>query len=166
MIQPEPPTLPDRHGGRVDREGRFIHATAIAIRHHALLILGPSRSGKSRLALALIAASRPLRPIVLIGDDRILLSTRADRLVARPHPRIAGFIERRGLGIVASPFRERAPVGALVVLGGSGMARETCRDNNAQNLPCLPIVQAHDARSSCAEVLRWWTSLPGMTGKA
>ena len=97
--------------------GRSIHASAVSIGGRGLLILGASRSGKSRLALALIAASRPACPIVLIGDDRILLSVGGGGLVARPHPRIAGFIERRGLGIVASPHAEKAPVAGFVELG-------------------------------------------------
>ena len=75
-----------------------VHATGVAIGSRALLILGRSRAGKSRTACALIGLSRPNRPIRLIGDDRILLRVTRHGVLARPHPRIAGFIEKRGLG--------------------------------------------------------------------
>ena len=153
----------DLNGGGPRRESRFVHASAVAIDGRALLISGPSRSGKSRLASALIAASDPARPIVLIGDDRILLSVVAGRLTARPHPRIAGFIERRGLGIVASPYLDRAPVAALVELGQERPHDASARDMGRRNLPRLAIPDALDPRATGERVLRWWAALPDAT---
>ena len=144
--------------------GRSIHASAVSVDGHGLLITGPSRSGKSRLALALIAASRPACPIVLIGDDRILLSTRAGNFVARPHPRIAGFIERRGLGLVASPHADEAPVAGVVQIG-STQGAVSVREALGLDLPRLALAGSDDAREAATRVLRWWGS-GGATEKA
>ena len=155
MNPPDAPHPPRDRAGWL--RGRSIHASAVSIDGHGLLITGPSRSGKSRLALALIAASRPACPIVLIGDDRILLSTRADDFVARPHPRIAGFIERRGLGIVASPHADEVPVAGVVELGPPQGA-VSVREAVGLDLPCLALPGSDDAREAATRVLRWWGS--------
>ncbi len=129
-----------------------IHASAVAIAGRALLIAGRSRSGKSRLAWALAAASATRLPIELVGDDRILLAISGGRLVARPHPRIAGFIERRGLGLVAVPWRAHAPVGGLVQLGGSAdFAAAAFR-----NFPLLQLVSPEVDAGTVPAVLAWW----------
>ena len=139
-----------------------LHATAVAIGGRALLIRGPSKAGKSRLAVALCAVSTPARPIALIGDDRVILEVRADRGVSvRPHPRIAGFIERRGLGLVAMPFRDRAPVAAIVDLAP---ATTTCAA--VQNLPALILVDVMSVDERAAAVLSWWGANCGVLGEA
>lgn len=129
-----------------------IHASAVAIGERGLLIMGRSRAGKSRLACALIAAATRHCPIVLVGDDRILLDTdRRGRLAVRPHPRIAGFIERRGLGIVAMPYRDRAVLGGLLRLGD---------DDDDAALPLCNLPQrAHVVQDDPVDVvalLGWW----------
>jgi serine kinase of HPr protein (carbohydrate metabolism regulator) len=50
---------------------------------------------------------------VLIGDDGILLEPRGGRVVARPHPRTAGKLEVRNLGLIELPATD-APL-ALVI---------------------------------------------------
>jgi serine kinase of HPr protein (carbohydrate metabolism regulator) len=76
-------------------------ATCVAIRGRGLLIEGAPGSGKSSLALALID-----RGAVLIGDDGVLLEALGGRLLARPHPRIAGNLEVRNLGLIELPTTE------------------------------------------------------------
>lgn len=73
-------------------------ATAVAIGGRGVLIEGPSGSGKSSLALALID-----RGAQLIGDDGVVLAMREGRLWASPPPRIAGLIEVRNVGLVPCP---------------------------------------------------------------
>jgi serine kinase of HPr protein (carbohydrate metabolism regulator) len=88
----------------------LIHsATCVAIQGRALLIEGPSGSGKSMLALALID-----RGGVLIGDDGVTLERRGDCLIASPPPRIAGLLEVRNLGLLELPLASDVPV-ALVL---------------------------------------------------
>ncbi len=79
-----------------------IHATAVA-RHgpdgwRAVLLRGPSGSGKSDLALRLIAAGWRL-----IADDYTHVWASGGTLYASAPQRIAGRIEARGLGIVDAP---------------------------------------------------------------
>ena len=149
-----------------------IHATAVAIGGEALLICGPSRSGKSRLAVALIARASPSRPITLIGDDRILLHREGGRLVARPHPRTAGFLERRGLGFVAMPWIALAEVGGIVDLEHpSDKVLQGAEDGRLTGLPHLEISQPRDADLRADVVLVWWAArdaakAPHPAGKA
>jgi HPr kinase/phosphorylase len=74
----------------------FVHATAIAIGKTGVLLLGPSGSGKSDLALRLIDDGARL-----VSDDQVILSRNGERLIANPPPALAGRIEVRGVGIVA-----------------------------------------------------------------
>ena len=76
------------------------HASVVAIGETGVLIVGNSGSGKSRLALALIAeAARRGVFARLVGDDRMLIAAANGRVLARPHPAIAGLIEERGAGL-------------------------------------------------------------------
>jgi HPr kinase/phosphorylase len=96
-----------------------VHASAVLIGARAVLIQGPSGSGKSRLALALLTAEHPARlPFVrLVADDRVLLAAEHGRLLARSVPTLAGLIEVRGLGIRRVPFEPLAVIGLVVELG-------------------------------------------------
>lgn len=85
------------------------NATCVVIDERAVMIEGPSGSGKSALALALID-----RGAWLVGDDALMLEPHGDRLVARPHPGTHGLLEIRNLGLVPYPVTEAADV-ALVV---------------------------------------------------
>ena len=66
------------------RREASLHATAVVYGEFGVLILGPSGSGKSALALALMArASSQGAFSALIGDDRIFVSKAHGRLIAR-----------------------------------------------------------------------------------
>jgi hypothetical protein len=80
-----------------------------------ILLLGASGSGKSDLALRLIAAGAEL-----VSDDRTELSVEADTLLAAAPPALAGLIEVRNLGIVALPHWPRVRVALAVDLGPDG----------------------------------------------
>lgn len=60
-----------------------------------VLITGPSGSGKSGLALWLLALGGEL-----VTDDRTILSAEKGKLIANAPPAIAGMIEARGVGIL------------------------------------------------------------------
>lgn len=76
-----------------------------------VLILGPSGSGKSDLALRLIE-----RGAILVADDRTELFVERSRLHARAPKRIAGYIEVRGLGIIELPHAAKARISLVVRL--------------------------------------------------
>jgi serine kinase of HPr protein (carbohydrate metabolism regulator) len=72
-----------------------VHASTVATGGRAVLITGPSGSGKSDLALRLLD-----RGFTLVSDDQTLVRREDDRLIASAPPNIAGKLEIRGIGIV------------------------------------------------------------------
>lgn len=91
-----------------------IHASAVAIGDHGILIRGGSGAGKSALAMALI--EDPRHDTTLVGDDRVILDRDGERLWVTPAPALAGLIELRGIGMLRRPHRERAVVRLAVDL--------------------------------------------------
>jgi len=102
-----------------------VHASAVLVGARAILIRGPSGSGKSRLALALIAAGQTqLLPFTrLVADDRVELETCNGRLLARPPDTLAGLLEVRGLGIRRVPHEPVAVVTSVVDLAAADAQR-------------------------------------------
>ncbi|HZB70117.1 MAG TPA: aldolase [Sphingomicrobium sp.] len=88
-----------------------IHASTVAIDGRAVLISGPSGSGKSDLALRLLD-----RGFSLVSDDQTHVRREDDRLIASPPPNIAGKLEIRGIGIVDMDNLTDVPVALLVEL--------------------------------------------------
>lgn len=123
-----------------------VHASAVLIGQEAILIRGPSGSGKSRLAFELLLAGRSgqIPAAVLVGDDRIYLEVRQGRLWARPAPRLAGLIEIRGLGIRRCDFVSEAPIGRVVDLDAADGARLPAPESlitvlSGIELPRIPV---------------------------
>lgn len=101
-----------------------VHATCVAVGEAGVLIRGPSGAGKSTLARRVMdeAARRGLFAR-LVGDDRVTLSAQAGRLVARPHPAIAGRIEVRGAGLLETGHEEAVVVRLVVDCGDHRLDR-------------------------------------------
>jgi len=76
-------------------ETLLLHATTVAIGERAVLLRGPSGSGKSDLALRLIDAGARL-----VADDRSELQRDGEAILVRAPATIAGLIEARGIGIL------------------------------------------------------------------
>lgn len=94
-----------------------LHATALVLGEAGVLLRGPSGVGKSATALALIALARAQGLFArLVGDDRVLVEASGGRLIAAPHPRAQGLIERRFVGLETVPFEPRAVVALIVDL--------------------------------------------------
>jgi serine kinase of HPr protein (carbohydrate metabolism regulator) len=96
-------------GQRISAE--TLHASTVAVEGRAVLIAGPSASGKSDLALRLLD-----RGFTLVSDDRTLVRKDGDRLIASAPPNIAGKLEIRGIGIVEMDNVDNVPVALLVEL--------------------------------------------------
>lgn len=86
-------TVDPMRGPRLSAE--TLHASTVALDGRAVLIAGPSGSGKSDLALRLLD-----RGFALVSDDQTIVKRDGDRLIACAPPTIAGKLEVRGIGIV------------------------------------------------------------------
>ncbi len=121
-----------------------VHASAVAVGEAGVLIRGASGAGKSALALALVDAARTAGLFArLIGDDRVLLNQTHGRVVARPHPTIAGRVEKRGEGI-STIAHERAIVLRYVV---------DIVENGPSGSDTPPRLPALDARTALLETI-------------
>ena len=102
-----------------------IHASAVLVGTRAVLIRGPSASGKSRLALELIEAGRIGSVLFarLVADDRVHLEAVGGRLLARPAAALAGLIEVRGVGLLRLAHEPSAVVGFVVDLAAADAVR-------------------------------------------
>ncbi len=89
-----------------------VHASTVASEGRAVLITGPSGSGKSDLTLRLLD-----RGFTLVSDDQTLVKKDGERLLASAPPAIAGKLEVRGIGVVDGIERvENIPVALIVEL--------------------------------------------------
>ncbi|MBS1302195.1 HPr kinase/phosphatase C-terminal domain-containing protein [Loktanella sp. SALINAS62] len=87
----------------------IVHASCVAAHGRAILIIGPSGSGKSALALQLMALGA-----MLVADDRTILSKRGGVLTASCPDTLSGLIEARGIGILTAVVAQPTPVAYIV----------------------------------------------------
>jgi HPr kinase/phosphorylase len=116
-----------------------VHASCVARDGDGVLLIGPSGSGKSDLALRLLD-----RGFALVADDRVDI----DDGIASAPAALAGLLEVRGLGIVRLPFVRNARLALVAELGPS-----------PQRLPVpdrhtglgLPLIRLDGAAASAPE---------------
>lgn len=97
----------------------ILHASAVRIGESGLLILGKSGSGKSGLALRMIAMGAQL-----VSDDRVQVDATPDgTLIARAPARIAGLIEARSVGLLRVASADMATLRLVVDLDTAPEAR-------------------------------------------
>ena len=88
-----------------------IHATAVELYGHAILLRGKPGSGKSDLALRLIHEGARL-----ISDDRVQLTYKNNQLYAGSPGNINGIIEVRGVDLLKVGCTRPKPVQLVVAL--------------------------------------------------
>lgn len=115
----------------------LIHGTGIFFEGRGVLLTGPSGSGKSDLALRMMA-----RGAELVGDDYLELSIdKNGRLVMSPAANIAGRIEVRNVGIMSVPHRAVAPVDLILDLKDRArldrLPEPKFSELEGVNIPCL-----------------------------
>ena len=133
------------NGAETRLSAESVHASAVALDGRAVLISGPSGSGKSDLALRLID-----RGFRLVSDDQTLVRREGDRLVASAPQTIAGKIEVRGIGILDVQNVSDLPVALLVELT-SDIQRlpDDARERPILGIP-LPLVSIDATTASAA----------------
>ena len=93
----------------------WLHASCVQLGGTGVLLLGPSGSGKSDIALSLIDAGA-----MLVADDQVRVERCQGRLFAHPAEALVGLLEVRGMGILRLPCCARTPLGLAVELDTVG----------------------------------------------
>jgi HPr kinase/phosphorylase len=122
------------------RSETVLHATAVAFHGEGLLILGAAGSGKSGLALMLMAFGARL-----VSDDRTVVKFENGGLWASAPPSIAGLIEARGIGILNAETEAQARLTLAVDMDKTQVARLPQTHSFGvlgQTLPCLHKVDS------------------------
>jgi serine kinase of HPr protein (carbohydrate metabolism regulator) len=88
-----------------------LHASSVSLEGRAVLISGPSGSGKSDLTLRLLD-----RGFTLVSDDRTIVRKQDNRIIASAPETIRGKLEIRGVGIVDMDTAANVPVALVVEL--------------------------------------------------
>jgi serine kinase of HPr protein (carbohydrate metabolism regulator) len=130
----KPPTL----------SSEILHASTVALDGRAVLITGPSGSGKSDLALRLLD-----RGFKLVSDDQTIIRLDGERLVASPPANIAGKLEVRGIGIVEVEHDENVPVALMVALTSEILRMPEDRTDLILGVP-VPLVAIDPSPPSAA----------------
>lgn len=116
-----------------------LHASAVTFGGKAVLLTGASGSGKSSLALELMALGG-----VLVADDRVILERRADGIWLDAPERLRGLIEARGIGLLKV---RHAPARAALVVDMDQLETARLPEPRAielagVELPCLHKVES------------------------
>lgn len=139
-----------------------IHASCVVLDGHGVLITGRSGAGKSDLALRLLdhpgyGIGNHLIQARLVGDDQIVLTQAAGKLLASPAPGLEGLLEVRGLGIVKMDHESQATVELVVTLAPAGKIERLPDCSTLQSKVAgilLPTVEIDPAQQSAPARVR------------
>lgn len=97
--------------------GTNIHGTGLVLGETGVLLRGPSGSGKSLLALALLDRWK-MHDLAadLVADDRVDIVVDGQTLMMHTPAPIAGYIELRGRGLVQRPYKDGARLQLVIDL--------------------------------------------------
>ncbi len=125
------------------------HGTCVTLDGVAVLLRGPSGSGKSDLALRLIDGGARL-----IADDQTLVDMRDGRLVASAPETIAGEMEVRGIGILAVEAETSGILGLVVDLVADPPERMPEPETTEILGVALPLLRLNPFEASATVKLR------------
>lgn len=128
----------------------IVHASAVALRGRGVLVSGASGSGKSALALALLA-----RGGRLVADDRTCLARRGERVLAWAPEPILGLVEARGVGLLRADPAPPTPLFVIVDLDAAEPDRlPPPRDRDILGIR-LPLVLGAANPTLADSIVQW-----------
>ena len=132
----------------------LVHASCVAIDGFAILLRGPSGSGKSDLALRLIDDDA-----ALVADDQVILEavvleTGNCRLMASAPAVLSGLLEVRHIGIVKCDAIATAPVRLVVDLAAAAIERMPPRETSVLLGIDLPRITVNAYEASAPAKVR------------
>ncbi len=101
-----------------NQDSAIVHASCVALDGRGLLITGDAGSGKSGLALQLMALGS-----LLVADDRVELKMSGNKATAQSPENIRGVIEARGLGLLRADTVGSVALAYVVDLNRTETAR-------------------------------------------
>ena len=129
---------------------QVLHGTTVALNGRGCFIFGPSGSGKSVLALTLMAHGA-----LLVADDQTVIVARNGALIASAPAAIRGQIEARGIGILHAPIAESVMLELAVDLGTKEALRLPPERSWTQENIALPLVLAGGSAQAWAGILQY-----------
>lgn len=130
-----------------------VHATTVAFAGKAVLIRGASGSGKSALALELMA-----RGALLVADDRTILTPQNGQVIASCPEQIKGRIEARFVGILAADPAPPTPLALVVDMDHTETERlPPVRTVHYAEIP-LPLLHKVEKPHFAASILQYLRS--------
>ena len=88
-----------------------VHGTSVVVNGVGVLLRGAPGIGKSDLALRLIDGGAQL-----VADDQTTLGREGDAIMMTSNAVLEGLLEVRGVGVLAVPCVQKAPLGLVVDL--------------------------------------------------
>lgn len=127
-----------------------LHASCVAFGAHAVLIIGKSGSGKSSLALGLIALGA-----VLVSDDQVLVTGEGAEMTLSSPPNLQGLIEARGIGIIPVSFVKDARLKLVVDLDDTSDQRLPPIRNTVINSARFPLIAGKNVPNLNYAIAAW-----------
>jgi HPr kinase/phosphorylase len=112
-----------------------LHASAVAVDGRGCLITGRTASGKSTLALEMVALGAEL-----VADDRVDVRRAGGTLMLSAPAPIAGMVEARGVGILRLPARPEAALALIVDLDEAERERLPERRRDLLGVSCALVL--------------------------
>jgi len=127
----------------------ILHASCVALDRRAVVILGPSGSGKSALCLQLMAMGA-----VLVADDKTYVKSSEGGLIASAPNSINGVIEANGVGLLNA---QSAIARVTLIVDLSKVERERLPQARTYNLlgHLLPVLHKVEAAHFPAAILQY-----------
>lgn len=134
-------------------DSQTVHGTCVALGGRGLLLIGASGSGKSSLALSLMAMGA-----TLVSDDRVVIKSEEGMMTATAPTGIEGLIEARGVGILTAKTLESVSVAAVVDMDRVEAARLPAARQTSYLGTSIPLLHKVDAPHFAAALLQFLKS--------